>query len=51
VDAACVYVEVSVEGYEPGLSLRLAASLEEEMLNRDASIRPSQMKQHCICCL
>jgi beta-galactosidase/beta-glucuronidase len=35
VDAACVDVEVGVEGYEPGLSLRLVVSLGEEMVLDD----------------
>jgi beta-galactosidase/beta-glucuronidase len=35
VDAACVDVEVGVEGYEPGLSLRLVVSLGEEMILDD----------------
>ena len=35
VDTACVDVEVGVEGYEPGLSLRLVVSLGEEMVLDD----------------
>jgi beta-galactosidase/beta-glucuronidase len=35
VDAACVEVEAGVEGYEPGLSLRLVVSLAEEMVLDD----------------
>jgi hypothetical protein len=35
VDAVCVCVEVSIEGYEPGLSLRLVVSLGEEMVLDD----------------
>jgi beta-galactosidase/beta-glucuronidase len=37
VDAACVDVAVGVEGYEPGLSLRLVVSLGEEMVLDDSA--------------